>query len=129
MVCGFAVVLALPLYPLALQPYLEARRLLEERLSQGRQIVEAANAFQQSNGRWPAALNDLVPEYLPEPPSEDDWLYVTIKASPPVLSGDVGWGRRLMYGFPPRKSPIFAPGTDHGWIVESRDGESFVATD
>jgi hypothetical protein len=34
-----------------------------------------------------------------------------------------------MYGFPPRKAPLFAPGTDHGWIVDSRDDEFFVATD
>ncbi|HVX12628.1 MAG TPA: hypothetical protein VHC22_15720 [Pirellulales bacterium] len=126
---GIAFVVALLLYVLALRPYLEGQRLVAERLAEGRQIVEAANAFQRSNGRWPGTMRELVPEYLPILPANQNWSYTTIETGPPVLSGDAGLGRRLMYGFPPRKASLFAPGTDHGWIIESRDGESFIATD
>lgn len=128
-VASISIMLALLLYALALQPYFEARRLMQRRLSQGRQIVAAANAFRLSNGRWPDTIGDLVPKYLLELPAEGNWSYATIETGPPVLSADAGLGRRLMYGFPPRKTAIFPPGTDHGWIVESRDDESFVATD
>lgn len=37
--------------------------------------------------------------------------------------------RRLIYGFPPRKAALLPPNVDHGWILDGRDGESFVAAD
>jgi hypothetical protein len=127
---GVAIMLALVLHVLVVGPYLEAKRLVQNRLIQGRPIVQAAYEFQRSNGRWPDTIEELVPEFLHEvPPIEGNWRYATSANEPPVLSGDAGSGNRLKYGFPPRTPAILPHGTDHGWIIDGRNGASFVATD
>ena len=126
---GLAVLLVLGLCALLLRPYLETRRLVQQRLNQGRPIVQAVYEFERSNGRWPNTIDDLVPAYLPGLPPDGNWSYAIVENGPPVVAGDATQGKRLIYGFPPLKAALLPPGIDHGWILDGRNGESFVASD
>ena len=127
---GIAIMLGLMLYARVLAPYFQARRIVQDRLIQGRPIVKAAYEYRRLHGHWPDAIQDLVPEHLPELPAvEGNWIYMTSASEPPVLSTDAGRGRRLIYGFPSRTASLFPSGVDHGWIIDGRDGEAFIATD
>jgi hypothetical protein len=129
-IVSIAVMLALMLYVFVLQPYFEARRLVQQRLIQGRPIVKAVYEYRRSSGRWPESLQDLVPHFLHElPSSEGNWSYWADDNGPPSLSVDAGPGTSLLYGFPPRTASLLPPGADSGWIIDGRDGEFFVATD
>jgi hypothetical protein len=129
-VSSLAIILGWIVYAVVARPYLEERRLIGRRVSQGRPIVQAVYEFQKANGSWPATLQELVPDFLSEPPPvEGNWSYSTAEDRPPSLSADGGPGRRLIYGFPPRKAALLPANVDHGWILDGRDGESFVAAD
>ncbi|HQU43673.1 MAG: hypothetical protein B7Z73_18175 [Planctomycetia bacterium 21-64-5] len=131
---GILVVAGLITHVFLVRPYVEARQLVEERLREGRAVVAAVYEFQRQHGRWPSSIEELAPQFLealPKPhATKGYWSYSPSAAGmPPALGCNVGPGRRLMYGFPPRTASLLPPGTDHGWVIDSKSGEEFVATD